>query len=119
MAATHGGQPWGPHELASDVIRAQATLQLAQGNSFHAAYRTIASTTQAQLEHAQGVIATLQATVVKLATQVAETAQAAMKHENRGAARAYESAAAQVAKAHALMLDAVKLSGEGADEALT
>lgn len=117
-SAPHAVAPWGGVELASDVIRAQADLQRAHAATIAAGVRELAHGHQGTVEQMRRTIHELQSIVVAQSNDLRALAGAAMKHESRGAARAYELALEHVNRAHEVQLQSARQSDSGPGLAL-
>lgn len=110
--------PWGSQELASDVIRAQADLQRAHAATIAAGVRELSHGHAAQLAELRKTIHELQSIVIAQSQDLRGLAGAAMKHESRGAARAYELALEHVQRAHEVQIQAERADSGGVGLAL-
>jgi len=110
--------PWGSQELASDVIRAQADLQRAHAATIAAGVRELAHGHTAQVSELRKTIHELQSIVIAQSQDLRGLAGAAMKHESRGAARAYELALEHVQRAHEVQIQAERADSGGVGLAL-
>jgi len=111
-------EAWGSHELASDVIRAQADLQRAHAATIAAGVRELAHGHTAQIAELRKTIHELQSIVIAQSQDLRGLAGAAMKHESRGAARAYELALDHVQRAHEIQMQAERADSGGVGLAL-
>ena len=110
--------PWGSQELASDVIRAQADLQRAHAATIAAGVRELSHGHVAQVAELRKTIHELQSIVIAQSGDLRGLAGAAMKHESRGAARAYELALEHVQRAHEVQIQAERADSGGVGLAL-
>lgn len=107
-SAPHAVAQWGHAELASDVIRAQADLQRAHAATIAAGVRELAHGHASQVDALRRTVGELQSIIIAQSADLRQMAGAAMKHESRGAARAYELALEHVQKAHEVQLQSVR-----------
>ncbi len=109
---------WGSQELASDVIRAQADLQRAHAATIAAGVRELSHGHTGQVAELRRTIHELQSIVIAQSQDLRGLAAAAMKHESRGAARAYELALEHVQRAHEVQIQAERADSGGVGLAL-
>ena len=111
-------ESWGSQELASDVIRAQADLQRAHAATIAAGVRELSHGHAGQVAELRKTIHELQSIVIAQSQDLRGLAASAMKHESRGAARAYELALDHVQRAHEVQLQAERADSGGVGLAL-
>ena len=109
---------WGSQELASDVIRAQADLQRAHAVTIAGGVRELANGQASVVAELRKTIHELQSIVIAQSQDLRGLAGAAMKHESRGAARAYELALEHVQRAHEVQIQAERADSGGVGLAL-
>lgn len=109
---------WGSQELASDVIRAQADLQRAHAVTIAGGVRELANGQASVVAELRKTIHELQCIVISQSQDLRGLAGAAMKHESRGAARAYELALEHVQRAHEVQIQAERADSGGVGLAL-
>lgn len=108
LAPAGAASVWSSQELASDVIRAQADLQRAHATVIAAGVRELSHGHVGQLAELRKTVAELQSIIIAQSQDLRQMASAAMKHESRGAARAYELALDHVQKSHEAQLSSAR-----------